>query len=129
MKIVKFFDRLEDKIRFRLSHRPVIYTLIGGIAIVLFWRGVWMTADMVWFLNGPVSMLISIVVLLIIGLFVSFFIGDQVIISGMKKERKIVEKTEKEIKKEEVSLLEIEEDLKILNNKIEDLQGKIKNHW
>ena len=40
-KIVTFFDKLEDKIRIRLSHKPILYSIIGGIGIVLFWKGVW----------------------------------------------------------------------------------------
>ena len=44
-KIVRFFDKLEDKIRGRLSHHPIFYALVGGIGVVLFWRGVWHTAD------------------------------------------------------------------------------------
>ena len=87
--IIKFFDKLEDKVRGGLSRNPIIYTLIGGIAIVLFWRGVWLTADLFPFLTGPVSVVVSVSILLITGLFVSFFIGDQVIISGIKKEKKL----------------------------------------
>ena len=35
------FDRMEDKLRRHLASHPVIYALIGGVATVLFWRGVW----------------------------------------------------------------------------------------
>ena len=90
-KIIRFFDKLEDRVRMKLSHHPVVYTLIGGVAVVLFWRGVEKTADMIPFLNGPVSLIISVVVLLVTGLFVSFFIGDQLILSGLKGEKKMVE--------------------------------------
>ena len=100
MKLVKFFDKLEDKIRAALSRRPIIYTLIGGVAIVLFWRGVWLVADSIPFMTGPVSLVLSIIILLLTGLFVSFFIGEEIIISGLKKERKLFEKAEFEIKTE-----------------------------
>ena len=39
------------------------------------------------FMTGPVSLLLSVVILLITGLFVSFFIGDDIIIAGIKREK------------------------------------------
>lgn len=98
--IIDFFDKFEDDTRAALSKRPVIYAFIGGGMIVLFWRGVWMIADSIPFLTGPVSVLISTVVLLATGLFVSFFVGDTIIISGLKKEKKLDEKVASEIKTE-----------------------------
>jgi len=122
MKIIKFFDNLEDKIRKRLSKRPIVYAFIGSVGIILLWRGVWMTADMFDFMTGPVSIIIGLAIALFIGLFVSFFVGDQIIISGIKEEKKIDEKTEEEIRKEEVSLKEIKRDIEeikqILKNKV-----------
>ncbi len=125
MKVIKFLDKLEDKIRFSLSKRPIIYTLIGGIAIVLFWRGVWLTADLYPFLTGPVSLVISIVILLVIGLFVSFFIGDQIIISGMKQEKKITEKTELEIREGETKIYEIKKELDMILNELAEIKNKL----
>jgi len=112
MRIIKFFDKLEDKIRKRLSRRPIIYAFIGSVGIILLWRGVWMTADLFDFMTGPVSIIIGMVILLLIGLFVSFFVGEQIIISGLKEEKRTDEKTEEEIKKEEMSLKEIKKDIK-----------------
>lgn len=121
IKIIRFFDKLEDKVRAALSRRPIIYTLIGGVAIVLFWRGVWLIADELPFMTGFVSLIISVAVLLLSGLFVSFFIGEEIIISGLKKERKLFEKTESEIKTEadilnqiKIKIEKIEEDLQEL---------------
>ena len=125
MKIIKFFDRLEDKVRFTLSRHPLIYTFIGGVAVVLFWRGVWNTADMFPWLTGPVSLLISTGVLLMIGLFVSFFIGDQQILSGMRKEKKLIEKTKEELDEEEVSLQEIHKEVEALVRKLEEIAKKM----
>jgi hypothetical protein len=120
--VFHFFDKLEDKIRAGLSHSPVLYALIGGTAIVLFWRGVWMTADTIPFLTGPVSILISIIVLLITGLFVSFFVGDSIIISGLKKEKKLDEKIASEIKTETDVLSEINKKLDHVDKKLEDIK-------
>ena len=99
-KIFSFFDRLEDKIRAAFSRNPIIYALVGGVAVVLFWRGVWMVADTIPFLTGPVSILISLLILLATGLFVSFFIGDNIIISGLKKEKRLDETIASEVKTE-----------------------------
>lgn len=92
----KFFDKLEDKVRARLSHRSIIYALIGGLCTVLFWRGVWHTSDILmdkggfwgWFLYEPVTIIWTSIILLMTGLFVSNFIGERIVISGLKKRRK-----------------------------------------
>ena len=57
--ILRFFDRFEDKNRHFLSRYPTLYALIGGTAIVLFWRGVWMLADMASFMTPITSIVIS----------------------------------------------------------------------
>lgn len=107
-KIFHFFDKLEDHTRNLLSRSPVVYAFIGGTAIVLFWRGVWIFADTIPFLTGPVSILISAAVLLVTGLFVSFFIGDTIIISGLKKEKRLDEKVASEVKTELDLLIDIQ---------------------
>ena len=99
-KIVHFFDKLEDKIRISLSHRPILYALIGGVGIVLFWKGVWETAEFFPLLEGPGSIILGVLVLLITGLLVSVFIGDSIILSGFNREKKLAEKTEKEVRNE-----------------------------
>jgi len=140
--VIKFFDRLEDKVRGGLSHYPITYAIIGGVGVVLFWRGVWHTADFVslYFLNqagvvstidfgniwdGLISLAIGAVLLLITGLFVSFFIGDNIMIAGLKREKKLAERTELELEteKEELDdvrgiLLKMERDLEEIRNKM-----------
>ena len=106
--------------RAALSRHPIVYTLIGAIGIVLFWRGVWMVADAIPFLTGPVSLILSIGILLITGLFVSFFIGGEIIISGLKREKKVFEKAEEEIKTED-------ERLKGIEAKIDHLEKDVHN--
>jgi hypothetical protein len=121
---LKFFDKFEDKIRANLSRHPIVYSLVGGVAIVLFWRGVWMTADEFEFLTGPVSILVSVVILLASGLFVSFFVGDQILISGLKKDKKLIEKTEDEIKAESAVLTEVRSELKKIEKELEKIEAK-----
>ncbi len=126
-KIVKYFDRLEDRIRGRLSRYPIIYTGIGGVAIVLFWRGVWMTADQIMkilpiqyaWLDGPLSVVISSFILLITGLFVSFFVTDKIIVSGIRQEKKLVEQAEVEIHKEA-------DTLKIIKTEVHNIEDELK---
>lgn len=95
--ILKFFDRLEDRVRTKLSHHPITYSLIGAVGIILVWKGVWESAELIPALHGPMSIVLGVAILLLSGLLVSFFIGDNIIISGFKKEKKLVEKSEKEI--------------------------------
>lgn len=123
-KVVHFFDKLEDKVRSRLSRSPILYALIGGVGIVLFWRGVWDTADYFTVLNGPISIVISITLLLMSGLFVSFFIGDHVIISGIKQEKKVVDQTEEELAEDSDKLDRITKKLEEMDDDLHDLKKR-----
>ncbi|MCX6718865.1 MAG: hypothetical protein NTZ38_00600 [Candidatus Taylorbacteria bacterium] len=70
--ILNFFDKLEDVVRAHLSRYPIAYTFVGGIAIVLFWRGVWHTADILqeqggwlgWIFYEPINLIIMLLILL-----------------------------------------------------------------
>jgi hypothetical protein len=132
-KIYNFFDKLEDSIRLVLSHHPLIYTFIGATAIVLFWRGVWHTADALALQGGvlgflfyePVNLVIVVLVLLVTGLFVSYFIGDAVLISGLTGQKKLTEKTEKEISLEEHQLVELREEVKDIKKEIDEIRDAV----
>jgi len=132
-KIFAFFDKFEDKVRGHLSHFPILYTIIGGIAIVLFWRGVWHTADMLQARGGilgiifyePVNMILVIIVLLATGLFVSYFIGDTILISGLKQQRKLHEKTEKEVKEEEATLNDIQQSIREIKKEVDEIKREV----
>jgi len=67
---------------------------------------------------------ISALVLMLTGLFVSFFIGDRIILSGLKHEKKIEEKTEEEVRAEGVLLVDIHKKLERLERSIAELQEK-----
>ena len=118
---LKFFDRLEDRVRSRLSRHPVPYSIIGGVGVVLFWDGVEQTAALFPILTGPVQLVISMIILLSTGLFVSFFIGDQVIISGLKHEKKVTEKTEEELQEEEWMIARMDKRLTAIEEKLNKL--------
>lgn len=131
--VYHFFDKLEDHIRALLSTHKFIYTFIGGVGVVLFWRGVWHTADIlerttVWgnILFSPFgSIVFSVVLLLATGLFVSIFIGESIILSGLKKDKKIIDKTIDEVEDEKgdirktLSLItDVKKELEALENKV-----------
>ena len=124
-KIIRWSDRFEDTVRGKLSRYPVLYAFVGGTGVIVFWRGVWHTTDyvmqtvsdfvissssdlsgMIWW-DGPLSIFLGGGLLLVTGVLVPSFIGNELIISGIRKEKKIVEKTEEELVEESVTLRDI----------------------
>jgi len=135
-KIFKFFDRTEDKTRSKLSKYPVLYATIGAVGLVLLWRGVWMVADSLSvfdnnpfdktvFIDGAISIGASVVILLVSGLFVSFFIGDRIILSGLKKEKKMEEKTKEELDAEMNVVNKMEEKIENIEENIEKIKESL----
>jgi hypothetical protein len=134
--IARFFDKLEDKVRIRLSRYPIFFGFIGGFAIVEFWRGVWHLTDWVFLelgydpyglFSSIFSVLISSFLLLITGLYVSLFLSDEsIILSGKRGEaKKIFERTETEIREEEGQILRLEKKVDILNKAIGELKDEL----
>lgn len=121
----RFFDKLEDKARSRLSRNPILYAFLSGIGTVLFYRGVWMIADNFGFMTGPVTLVVSLAILLITGVFVFHFVSDQIIISGLKKEKKLIEKTEEEIAIETITLKEIHVLLQKIEKRLDEFDFKV----
>jgi hypothetical protein len=119
--IANFFDKLEDRVRIALSHKSFLYAFIGGVSHVIFWRGVWHTSDMImhgvplfhdydgnpisgfwgYVFYEPFTIVWSSVIMIMSGLFVATFIGERIILSGLKKEKKVTDRTEEEVRKEE----------------------------
>lgn len=119
--IIRFFDKVEDDVRGKLSRWPIVYALIGAIGIILLWKGVWETAEYYPVLFGPVSFLVGLILLLLTGLLVSFFIGDSIILSGLTHQKKLVEKTENELRSETINLQMLLERLDSIEKKLERL--------
>jgi type I restriction-modification system DNA methylase subunit len=144
MKYFKgFVGKIEEKIKIYLSHRPRLYALIVGIGIVLFWRGVWHSTDLIhtyfnifqnnlsidasaspWW-DGPLSFVVGIVVLHFTGAFTSSFIGNELILSGLRGEKRLTEKTESEVKDEEQFISDIKEELSTMTEKIDQLEKEV----
>jgi hypothetical protein len=57
------------------------------------------------------------------GLLVSFFIGDSIILSGRRHEKKLAEKTEQEVQKERNATEEILKKLDHLEQVVRELKG------
>lgn len=142
--IYKFFDKLEDKIRGRLSRYPIVYAFLGGIGVVLFWRGIWHTTDfftevifsfqkngsvnlgsLPWW-DGPLSVFFGSTLLLSTGLFVFDFLGSQTIISGLRGEKKLEQKTEEEIKMDVEVVKDIKEEVEKIAHRLDDIEENLK---
>lgn len=120
-KINHFFDLLEDHVRGWLSPHPIIYGIISGTFLILFWRGIWETSSL--FIIHPItSLVIGFIGLLMTGVFVSAFIGNRLIISGLKGEKKLEEKTVIEIQAEEETLNKIYNKLEKIDDEVKELK-------
>jgi len=128
-KVIYFFDKLEDHVRGALSHFPILYAFVGGIGIVLFWKGVWETAELFPSLFGPGSIVSSVIILLMTGVFVSSFIGNEILISGLKSQKKIAEKTEEEVQTEESDLTKIRKKIEKMENDVVELKELLHKHY
>ena len=56
-----------------------------------------MIADDLYFMTGPVSAILGIIILMLFGLLISTFVGDSIIISGLKKESTKIERIRRNV--------------------------------
>ena len=136
-------DRVERKMIIYLSHRPKLYALVVGVGIVLFWRGIWHTADDLhryyylgpsaavgdfltspWW-DGPLSLLVGIIILYFTGSFISSFIGKELILSGLRGEKRLTEKTESSVENEIRAVSDIRDAIVGIEQKITELEKKV----
>ena len=140
--VLNFFDKLEDKVRHKLSRYPIIYAFIGGSGVIIFWRGIWHLNDYIvsqimmsskgysayesitWW-DGVSSIIAGGAMLLITGILVPTFIGNEVIISGLRKEKKIAEKTEEEVETELEEIKKVRKEVRIAAEKLSKIEKKI----
>ena len=139
-KIYRFIDKKRKDIRAYLSHHPIFYAFIGGTGVVIFWRGIWHTVDffMEYFINinkisstslssmpwwdGPLSIIIGFFILSITGLFVANLIGAETILSGLRGEKQLTEKTEREVKKEMEESIRMKEEIHEMDTRIKHVE-------
>ena len=121
--IWRFFDRFEDKIRRFLSRSPIIYAFIGGVGIVSFWRGVWETSDLL-HIAPQASLIGGLIIMLSIGILVTEFLGNRIIISGLRGEKKLEEKTLDEIEEEEMSLAKLHKQVDAIEKMVKSLHDR-----
>ena len=107
-----------------MSHYPIVYAFFGGIGVVLFWRGVWHTADD-FGMASLSSLIIGTALLLLTGVFVSAFIGNRLIISGLSGEKKLEEKEQSEIESEENQIKNLQNAVSRLEKKLDHIDEDI----
>ena len=102
-----------------LSHHSFLYATIVGIGIVLFWRGVWHSADTLHLYINHYSTTRA---------FVSSFIGNELILSGLRIEKKIHKQTESDIQTEVSTITDIKHTISAISHKLEELEVQVKDH-
>ncbi|MFZ2484808.1 MAG: hypothetical protein WAX80_01860 [Minisyncoccia bacterium] len=122
-KILNFFDRLENHIRGFLSRYPIVYASVAGVGVVSFWRGVWETSDLMG-VSPQASLLFGFFLLLASGVLVTGFLGSRIIISGLRGEKKLEEKTLQEIEGEEIFLSSLKSKVDRIEKMVEKLSNK-----
>lgn len=97
-----------------LKRHHIIFSLLGGIGVVLFWHGIWGIADI--YVNPFQSVILGVIVLWITGLLILQLIGSEAIEEDLDKENKILDKGNDIIKilnKLEFTVLQHINDIKI----------------
>lgn len=138
--------KLFNRFHIFLSHHSYLYATIAGIGIVLFWRGVWHSADLAhlyinqyavsspldsvaspWW-DGPLSFVVGCIILYVTRAFVSSFIGNELILSGLRAEKRMTKETEEDVHKEVSALSTIKKEMAVIAEKLEELEGEVARH-
>jgi hypothetical protein len=138
--------KLFNRFHIFLSHHSYLYAAIAGIGIVLFWRGVWHTTDSLhlylnhygnsltisgadhpWW-DGPLSFVVGCIILALTRAFVSSFIGNELILSGLRAEKRMTKVTEDDVKTEVSTITDIKHTLAAISRKLEELEVQVKDH-
>lgn len=108
--VTNIFLQIEERARTYFERFPFAHAFLGGIGVVLFWRGVWEIADRM-HIDPIISIVVGSLLLGAIGLFLHTFVGNAIIIKNVEKDKRMTTKAEheiasveKDVKKEEVTL-------------------------
>lgn len=108
--VTNIFLQIEERARTYFERIPFVHAFLGGVGVVLFWRGVWEIADRMR-IDPIASIVIGSLLLGAIGLFLHTFVGNAIIIKNVEKDKRMTKKAEheiasveKDVKKEEVTL-------------------------
>lgn len=138
---MSFLRKAEASFRAQLRKYPPLYALVGGIGIVLFWRGTWYCADYAYALfvpgsmnavslgwpsaaDGALSFVIGSLLLLSTGLFVSELAGSETVLREEKKEEQVVThevKAVEQMKKEATELPGIEAEIQHIERELAEI--------
>ncbi len=105
-----------------LSKYPSVYAVLAAVSVILFWKGVTDIAGQYSFLSGPLLILVSFPIMVMLGLFLPFFVTDRTLLKKLNKEEKVVER--EEIKEEKV-LAELSDTIREMDQEIHEIQEKM----
>lgn len=118
------FLRIEEQARTYFERFPFAHAFLGGVGVVLFWRGVWEIADRMR-IDPVISIIVGSLLLGAIGLFLHTFVGNAIIIKNVEKDKRLTTKAEHEIQAVEQNIKQEEVTLSQLSEKLDRLEKSI----
>lgn len=122
--VTNIFLRIEERARTYFERFPFAHAFLGGIGVVLFWRGTWELADRLR-IDPVTSIVFGSLLLGGIGLFLHTFVGNAIIIKNVEKDKQMTKKAEHEIASVEQTVKTEKVTLAQLAEKIEKLETVI----
>ncbi len=123
--VVKKATEWENKVRNILIKSPMLYGLLAAVSFVLFWKGVDETAALYPFLTGPVLILISVPVLIVLGVFLPFFVNDKTLLHKLKNEEDLMIKKEQA---EQAAVQHVAEKIEEIDREMHEIEEKLHIH-
>lgn len=128
--ITNIFLQIEHNAREFFEKFPYIQAFLAGVGVVMFWRGVWEIMDQM-NLDPILSISIGSLLLGAMGLFLHTFVGNAIIIKHVETDQSLdrvtkreIFKVEAEVHEEEITLSQLSEILKKLEEKIDNINNK-----
>ena len=75
--------------------------------------------------DGPLSLFVGSITLYFTGAFISSFIGNELILSGLRGEKRLNQKTEVEVRSEMTAITDIKNSIKEINRALDQLEQKM----